>query len=400
MKRWMIAVLVLCLLPVCALPEEEDLILEEIVEDVIIDEDGNELLYDEATGETFLLTQAEQDRLNSMEPEEEDLDEDVELGELEINTNLPSNVVNILLVGVDTRSNDPQNITGLGDTEIIVSVNKETGEIKMTSILRDSYVAMVPARDKAKINEAFQRGCRNGGGTAGGASRAMRVINHNFDMNLQYCVAINFNGLASIIDSLGGIDIALTEAEANYINYYLKEHPPAYDNKAKGERVRLDWKSEKAAGAQEVVDGRLILHLDGVQAVMYARIRKLDNDFSRTDRQRHLLDLLLQLVVQDMSVDKLLDLLDACMPYAWTNMNISEIFDLCVAVMRSDILSRMNTGSLFDQMRLPLDNDEGKNNNWHYATSSSGASVIEYRHMSTHIQALHEFIYGAYYPAD
>ena len=388
-------VLLLSLAVSPAAGEEEDL----IIEDVLLDEEGNEVIVDEETGEVFVLSEAEQEILDSLEQEEEP-DEYVDPDLLELNPNLPDHVINILLVGVDTRTNNSQEIVGRGDTEIIVSVNRETGSIKMTSILRDSYVTIPGYSNKKKINSAFQIGSNRKGpsgeplGASGGAALAMRTINRNFQMNLQYCVAINFNGLASIIDSLGGIDIPVTRSEARYINSYLKKNPPAYDNKAKGERVPLDWDAEKKAGTQEVTDGKLTLHMDGVQAVMYARIRSLkgENDFNRTDRQRYLLDLLLQLVVRDMDVNKLLDLLDACMPYAYTNMNIATLFALCTAVLRSDILSRVGSGSLFEQMRIPMDH------NYSYKTVS-GVSVLSYN-LKKHAQAIHEFIYGSYYPAE
>ena len=399
MIRKMISLFLACLMLVPAVLSLAEADEEIEIEDVLLDEEGNEVIVDDETGEVFVLSEAEQEILDGME-QEEDPDEYVDPDLLEINPNLPGNVINVLLVGVDTRSNDSQEIVGRGDTEIIVSVNRDTGSIKMTSILRDSYVTVPGYSNKKKINSAFQIGSNRKGpsgdplGASGGAALAMRTINRNFQMNLQYCVAINFNGLASIIDSLGGIDIPVTRAEARYINSYLKKKPPAYDNRAKGERVPLDWDAEKKAGSQDVTDGKLILHMDGVQAVMYARIRSLkgENDFNRTDRQRYLLDLLLQLVVRDMDVNKLLDLLDACMPYAYTNMNIATLFELCTTVLRSDLLSTLESGSLIEQMRVPMDH------NYSYKTVS-GVSVLSYN-LKKHAQAIHEFIYGTYYPAE
>ncbi len=398
MKKCLSLLMILCLLlPAGVLAEGDgDLLIEEVV----LDENGNEVIYDEETGETFVLSESESNAAEVLEELEEDVDPNVDPNTLEINANLPDTVINLLLVGVDTRSNDPSEIVGLGDTEIIVSVNRETGDIKMTSILRDSAVTIPGNRNLLKINNAFKIGCNRKGadgnplGTSGGAALAMRTVNHNFQMNLQYCVAINFNGLASIIDSLGGIDIPVTKAEANYINSYLRKHPPAYDNKAKGERVALDWAAEKKKGTQEVKDGKLTLHMDGVQAVMYARIRSLkgENDFNRTDRQRYLLDLLLQMVVRDMDVDKLLDLMEACMPYAYTNMNMMTLFDLCTTVLRSDLKTKMESGTLIEQMRIPMDKS------YSYKTIN-GSSMVSYS-MEKHAKALHEFIYGTYYPAE
>lgn len=130
--------------------------------------------------------------------------------------------------------------------------------------------------------------------------------------------------MASIIDSLGGIDIEMTAKEAKAINTYLRQHPPKYDNQSKDyTRENLPNK----AGTH---------HCDGIQAVMYARLRKVDNDFGRTARQRKLMELLLEKVLDGgMSMTELNNLLNACMPYVQTNMKASTLFDLALGVLRS-----------------------------------------------------------------
>lgn len=390
MKRWIALMLSLCLMiPAFALAEEDDdLMVEEIVEDVTLDApaEGDDVFVDEDTGETYYLTAEEQEKLDSlMEEEPEEEETGIDPDSLDLNPNLPENVLNILLIGVDTRSNDPQEIIGRGDTQIIVSINQDTGAIRMTSILRDSLVSIPGYKNQTKINNAFQYGCnRVKKGTTqekirSGAALAMRTINRNFQMNIQNYVAVNFNGLASVIDSLGGIDIELTKGEAWYINKYLKEHPPAYDNKAKGERTPL----EVVAGTQ---------HLDGVQAVMYARTRSLkgENDFNRTDRQRHLLDLLLQKVLKEIDPLGLIDLIGTAAEYSDTNMNLEFLVKLALSLLPT--LSQAGEGaSLFEQMRVPMDHS-------YSYTTANGSSVIKYS-MTKHAQAIHEFVYGNYYPA-
>ncbi len=392
MKRIWCLLLCLFLLPTLSFAEtaeEDDLIVEEVIEETLVqpDADDEDVIVDEDTGEIFYLTESEQQKLDSFLEEEPEEDDSIDPDSLDLNPNLPDNVLNILLIGVDTRSRDPQEILGLGDTQIIVSVNKETGVIKMTSILRDSLVPIPGYRNQAKINCSYQYGCNKvKKGTTqekirSGASLAMRTINHNFQMNIENYVAINFNGLASIIDALGGIEIELTKAEARYINSYLKKHPPAYDNKAKGERVSL----EPVAGTQL---------LDGVQAVMYARTRSLsgENDFNRTDRQRHLLDLLLKKVLTDLDFSTLMDLIDIAVSYSDTNMNFQTLFDLARSVLPSLTgLQSADTESLFEQMRVPMDHS-------YSYTKYNGSSVIKYN-LTKHAQAIHEFVYGAYYPA-
>lgn len=224
MKRWIALMLSLCLMmPAFSLAEEdEDLTVEEIVEDVTLDApaEGEDVFVDEDTGETYYLTAEEQEKLDSlMEEEPEEEETGIDPDSLDLNPNLPENVLNILLIGVDTRSKDPQEIIGRGDTQIIVSINQDTGAIRMTSILRDSLVSIPGYKNQTKINNAFQYGCnRVKKGTTqekirSGAALAMRTINRNFQMNIQNYVAVNFNGLASVIDSLGGIDIELNSAK-------------------------------------------------------------------------------------------------------------------------------------------------------------------------------------------
>lgn len=306
---------------------------------------------------------------------DETVDDSVDPSTLELNTNLPGNVVNILLVGIDTRDKDLSEGYQHGDVQIILSINKDTGSVKLTSIMRDLYVTIPTRKNMSRINNSYA-------GKTGGGELAMRTVNHNFQMNIQHYVAINFFGLASIIDAIGGVDIELTRVEAGAINAYLRKHPPKYDNKDT-KRTPL----ERKAGVQ---------HLDGVQAVMYARLREIDNDFNRTARQRHLLDLLLKTIMQDMSLDRFLTLVETSLPYVKTNASAATMLELGTSVLSSGIVQRAQAGeSLIEQMRIPMDNT------WRYGTTSDGASVIMFRKkgLQDNVEALHQFIYGQYYPA-
>lgn len=350
------------------LPDEVDMGEIVVVDGVAINEDGEEI-------DGFVIPE---DLKETVEILDAEIDDTVDVGSLEINRNLPDNVVNILLIGIDSRSEELDESNQHGDVQIIVSINKDTGEIKLTSILRDLYVTIPGYKSKNRINVAYQRG---------GGELAMRTINHNFEMNIEHYVVINFFGLASIIDSLGGMDIELTKQEAGAINAYIKKHPPVYDNQDKDyERVPL----EKKDGVQ---------HLDGIQAVMYARLRSIDNDFARSARQRNLLELLLKQVTKGgMDFNKLFGLLETCLPYAKTNMSLSDMGSLAMVVLQSGLLERVNAGGpLLEQNRLPLDGT------WKYDTTSSGSSVVAFRttkRLNENVEGLHEFIYGDYYPAD
>ena len=255
-KQWMALLMIFCLLMPGALAGSIDLTddLDEEVgsvtessagEDYTSSDNGDIILDDDDDlgGDVFF-----DDDGSTIEITDNEIDDTIDPDKLDINANLPSNVVNILLVGVDTRSTSLDDGLQNGDVQIIVSINKDDGSIKLTSILRDLYVTIPGYKNKNRINTAYSRG---------GGQLAMRTINKNFELNIENYITINFYGLASIIDSLGGIDIEMTAKEAKAINTYLRQHPPKYDNQSKDyERENLPNK----AGTH---------HCDGIQAVMY-----------------------------------------------------------------------------------------------------------------------------------
>ena len=226
----------------------------------------------------------------------------------------------------------------------------------------------------------------------------IRTVNHNFELNIQHYVAINFYGVAQIIEALGGVDIDLTKTEATAINTYLstgtiknskgekishgKAIANSYDDK-NGKRDKL----KKQTGVQ---------HLDGIQALMYARLRSIDSDFVRTARTRHLLDCLLKQSLEKIKANKLnvLDLVSDAIAYPVTNLNPSTIMQLIGKVMSSDVMDHLDsTDSIITEFRIPIDGY------WKYDTID-GASVTVMKDKQYTVESLHEFIYGQYYPAN
>lgn len=374
LKRLLAMLMLLCmLLPLCVTAED---VFGGTIE---IDEEEAQSAGEEDYGDIY-IPEDDEEIASTIEILDAEIDDSVDPDNLELNENLPDNVVNILLIGIDGRTDDMEDGTQHGDVQIIVSINKDEGTIKLTSVLRDLYVTIPGYKSKNRINVAYQRG---------GGELAMRTMNRLLELNIQHYVAINFYGLASIIDSLGGIDIELTKQEAAAINNYIKKNlkKGGYDNQDKDyERIPL----EKKNGVQ---------HLDGIQAVMYARLRSIDNDFARSARQRHLLELLLDKVLDGgMDMNKLLGLLEACIPYAKTNMKTNELFTLAMGVLNSGLMDKLESGEpLLEQSRIPLDDT------WKYYTTSGGASVVAFRtdkRLQENVEAIHEFIYGEYIPAD
>ena len=350
--------------------DEEELSIVELEDIPLTDEDLDAMFSSD-------LTDEQSEELSLLDNE---IDTSINPDDLEINTRLPDNVINILLIGIDSHDKDinEEKTSHLNDVNMILSIGLDDGSIKLTSILRDTYVELPGYRNKARLNEAFYRGA---------GQLAMRTINHNFELNIQHYVVINFYGVASIIDRLGGIDIDMTKTEARAVNAYLrnayKSRKFTYDTRDRSERVEL-----------EARDG--VQHCDGIQALIYARLRKIDNDFARTARQRHLMELLLKQVISDIDVDRLVGLLETCLPYVGTNMTASEIASLAMLVLRSGVLARASSGeSLLQQHRVPMDGMYGY-------LDVNGSSVINMntRNFQMNRESIHYFIYGEYYPAN
>lgn len=304
---------------------------------------------------------------------------DIDPNDLEMNQFLPDDYINILLLGIDSRT-DVTDI-GLSDVVIICSIHRETGAIKLTSILRDTCLTLPGYQNMNRINTAYKFGAMNGekeGIKDGGPKLAMRTVNHNFDMNIQYFVTVNFFGLAAIINSLGGIDIELTKGEANRINYELRKEPL---DKVDREKV------EGVAGVH---------HLDGMQAVTYARLRHSssdDNDFNRTARQRNLLNVLLKQVATDMSFDTMFSLMETALPYVYTNLPASVMLEVGLIVLNSDMSEKLANGEeLVTQHRIPMDKCYGYKD-------VNGASMVwmNEKNFKLNKESIHKFIYGEYY---
>ncbi|MEA4998424.1 MAG: LCP family protein [Candidatus Limiplasma sp.] len=294
---------------------------------------------------------------------------DADATDLELNADLPANVTNILLLGVDNRSEEL--MTGRSDAVIICSINLDNGSVKLTSITRDTAVTIPGYKDQNRINVAFKFGSKDGD-LAAGARLAMKTVNRNFQMNIEKYVLVNIHGLASIIDALGGVDMDMTSLEANRINYELRKEPM---DKVKREKVKA-------------VDG--LQHLDGMQAVTFARIRGIDDDFARSERQRKLLATLMTQVMKDIDLNKLVKLIEVALPFGATNLSAADMMSLGMVVIGGEAVQHMQSGeSVLEQLRLPL---EGT---WKYGGDASRSMVV-FRtdaRIRENIEAMQQFIY-------
>ena len=413
MKRILALLLALTiLLPVAGIAEEDDEVEvevyeEEFLDEVDVDEDddtparGSIELTDEMIEELTAALESEADYIAPVDPDS-----------LYLNPNLPDNVINIMLLGVDTReddfTSDVEKANSIrADVQMILSLDKEDGSIKLSSILRDTLVQNPVTGKNIKIANTYQTQDSKGV-LHNNPLRSVYIVNHNFEMNIQYYVSIDFYGVATIIESLGGIDMDITKEEAWNINVYLaKKGNKTYYKKAKdgtlfshGDKIMKTYgKDFESFPELEIRDG--VQHLNGLQALIYARIRKtvsnkypLDGDWGRTARTRKLLTALLDKVLHR-DVTDIINVATDVMSFMETNMSASLISELVFTVLRSGIFSKLdNLDALLDQFRIPIDRT------WTYI--DGGSNIFMSRdngNFRKNVEALHEFIYGDYYPA-
>lgn len=231
----------------------------------------------------------------------------------------PNNeITNIALFGVDRRT---QNEASRSDSLMIATIDKKHKKIKITSIMRDSYVD-VPGHGKTKITHAY---------AYGGPQLAIRTLNENFQLNIKDYVTVDFFSLEKIINSLGGIKINVTKEELPILNSYITE----------------------TSGIEKVTPPYLtkpgLQTLNGMQAVAYTRIRyTAGGDYERTERQRTVLTALFN-KVQEGGVSKYPSLVTTILPFTETSINKLDLISMGTGVLTS------GTKTL-EQERFPLDN--------------------------------------------
>ena len=405
MKRLLALLLCLALLlPVFSLAEsdEEDLDIEDLdIEDLDPESDADIIGSEEDNDDDW-----------SAFPDD-DQDTIINYDELEINPNCPDEVINILLIGVDTRGNEDRNTESkllkdqLGkhngyakrnDVNIILSINLYDGTLKLTSIARD-LLLNIPDKGIAPINNAFsyRHMKKNGNGldyVEDVPERVIRTVNRNFQLNIKHYFAINFFGVEEIIEYFGGVDVELTAKEAKAVNSYIKKN-------AKAMKRTYDMHSEGRQPLDTKADG--VQHLDGLQGLVFARTRHVagENDLQRTGRTRRLLQALFHPIAEKLKNKQLdlLNLIPEMTQYMITDMSMQEIVDLAMqvwpVVRDSDMLSDMSSiTSLMEEKRIPGDTTKG-DLGWSYQDEK-----VKLRDVQAVTEDLHDFIFGAYYPAD
>ena len=215
---------------------------------------------------------------------------------------------NIALFGIDARK-DTFSKGYRSDCIMILSLNEQTNEAKITSVYRDTYLN-IDDYGLDKVTHAY---------SYGGAKLALNTLNKNLDLNITEFVAVNFDTVRTVVDSVGGIDMHITSEETKYINFYINELNGIFGTSSKNITKVGDYT------------------LDGVQALAYSRIRYTEGgDYKRTERMRDVLSLVFE-KVKNLSIPELDKLSNEILPHISTNITSDEIVAMLPLVAKINI---------------------------------------------------------------
>ena len=254
---------------------------------------------------------------------------------------------NIALFGVDSRDNS----VGKGnrsDVIIICSIDQATGDIKLVSVYRDTYLD-VGKNSFQKATHAY---------SYGGPARAVKMLNDSLDLNITDYVTFNWKAVATAINILGGVDIEVTKPEFKYINSYITET-------VKG--TGIGSVQLKAPGMQ---------HLDGVQAVAYARLRYMDTDYQRTERQRKVIELAFE-KAKKADLKTLNDLLGNMLSMVATNLTWQDGLD---------VINDFGKYNLKDTAGFPFELDD--------MTLGTKGFIVVPVNLESNVLELHKYLFG------
>ncbi len=266
---------------------------------------------------------------------------------------------NIALFGLDNRSGGNYN-GGQSDVIMVASINNKTKEVKLISVYRDTFLNVGDNTYK-KANSAYAKG---------GPERAVQMLNSNLDLNIKEYVCVDFIAVMEVIDALGGIEIDITQQEAELVNSYLWE---------------LEDMLGKERGEEKLVQGHGVQTLTGAQALSYSRIRSTaGDDFKRTSRQRIVLGAMLDKAKKS-DIGTLMNICEVVFDDIKTSISLTEIMDLAKDVRAYSIGS--TSGFPFAMTTTKI--------------SGSGDSVVPV-HLENNVTQLYAYFFETegYVPSD
>ena len=269
-------------------------------------------------------------------------------------------IQNIMIFGLDDHFDDDN---GRADTMMLISIDKKHNALKQISFLRDLYLPIFK-QGEDKLNAAF---------SLGGAKLAIETIEYNFKIKIDNYIVLDFDSFTYIVNSLGGLDITLTEEEINYIDWQShKNHQVEVTN----ELMSTAPDFEGQTGVK--------VHVNGRQALWHARNRGEEgicsgDDFARTQRQREVIDAVIE-KVQASSIADLIKIAYDVAPMITTNMNLPDTIKTSLGM--PNYLKYKTVGHKVPQQF-----------NFDYDTVN-GASVLRISNFEEEKNALYEFIFN------
>ena len=264
---------------------------------------------------------------------------DIDEANIELNSGVAQELKdyrNIAIFGLDSRDNSFSN--SRSDCIIIVTINKKTNDVKLTSVYRDTYVD-IEGHGLDKITHAY---------AYGGPELAINTLNKNLDLNITEFVTVNFDTVETIVDSIDGITLTITDAEAGQIGF--------------------------SSGGTYTLDGK--------EALAYSRIRKIDSDYQRTERMRTVLEAVFN-KVKKQELSEISNFVDIVLPHISTNMSTNSIISLVPSAVFYKIT---------DSTGWPYDVSGYSSDAWY------GVPVT----LESNVQELHQEVFGNsdYTPSD
>jgi len=209
-----------------------------------------------------------------------------------------SGILNILLCGVDSDNGGAQG--GRSDAMMLVSVNRRKRTVTLTSFFRDSYSFINLTRDPQRPRVLFDR--VNSAYSLGGPATLMETLENNYKIRIDDYISVDFESFPRLINALGGVRVDVTAAEAAYIN---RTAPSMHGKFPSGRQVKLN----------------------GRQALVYTRIRKLDSDVNRAARQRKVITAILE-SAKEATPGQILNTITGCLDHVRTNLARERIDNL------------------------------------------------------------------------
>lgn len=222
-------------------------------------------------------------------------------------------VFNVLLVGTDSR--DPNSDKGRSDSMMLVSFNKKQNKSTVISFMRDTLVD-IDGYGRSRLGHTY---------AYGGVGLTINTLNQTYGLDIQNYVTISFDNLVNVIDEIGGVEVYISEEEAEY---YRKN------------------------GMPDIVAGDVTL--TGSQALAHARNRTLGSDFERTRRQRSVMYGIYRKIMSEKDISALLPLINYCVTQVETNMSVTEIYNMAKEVLSTEDLKMQQACAPQDGTYTPI----------------------------------------------